>query len=123
MPIVVQFFIMLSAAALEVLGDALIRRGMAGGGKLVIVIGFVVLGSYGIMVNRLGCDFSKMLGAYVGWFTLVSILVGWLLFRERIAPTTWVGLAIILVGSLVIQSGALKTDKVNQDPSSRATHV
>ncbi len=97
--------VFLGAAVLEVLGDALIRRGIRGGGALLIVFGFVVLGSYGVLVNMLNIDFSRLLGAYVGVFALVSIVTGRVLFRDAVPPSTWIGLAIVVSGSLVIHFG------------------
>jgi drug/metabolite transporter superfamily protein YnfA len=96
---------MLVAAAFEVGGDAFIRAGLRGRGALLVAVGFAVLGSYGIIVNLLPMDFSRLLGAYVGFFAIVSILCGRLIFKEVISPSTWVGLAVILVGSLIIQLG------------------
>jgi drug/metabolite transporter superfamily protein YnfA len=93
------------AAALEVGGDALIRRGLRGGGLALGAVGFLVLGSYGILVNLLELDFSRLLGAYVGVFALVSVLTGRLVFGEVVPPSTWLGLAVVLAGSLVIHLG------------------
>jgi drug/metabolite transporter superfamily protein YnfA len=67
----------------------------------------VVLGSYGVVINLLPIDFSRLLGTYVGFFALVSVLWGRALFGEAIAATTWVGLGIVMVGSLVMQLGSL----------------
>jgi Na+-transporting NADH:ubiquinone oxidoreductase subunit NqrE len=55
--------IFVGAAVLEVLGDALIRKGMRGSGVALVALGFVVLGSYGVVVNLLDLDFSRLLGA------------------------------------------------------------
>jgi small multidrug resistance family-3 protein len=93
------------AAALEVGGDAAIRTGLRGSKPLWIVLGFLVLGSYGIVVNLIPLDFSKLLGVYVGVFAVVSVAVGRLVFREQVATTTWVGLGVILLGSAIIQAG------------------
>ena len=98
--------ILVLAAVLEVGGDAIIRKGLRGGGLSVVAIGAVVLGSYGIVVNLLQVDFSKLLGVYVGVFAVVSVLAGALLFRERVATSTWAGLAVILCGSAIIQIGS-----------------
>lgn len=64
---------LLGAAALEVAGDAVIRLGMRGGGVALVVAGFLVLGSYGIVVNRLNIDFSRLFGAYVELFAIASV--------------------------------------------------
>lgn len=93
------------AAILEVAGDAVIRRGLRGGGLLFIAAGFVVLGSYGLVVNLVKWDFSKLLGVYVAVFALVSVLCGRYVFRESVPTSTWMGLSLIIAGGLVIQFG------------------
>jgi drug/metabolite transporter superfamily protein YnfA len=102
----VQISVMVGAALLEVGGDALIRRGMRGGGSTIAAVGFVLLGSYGVLLTWLEVDFGRLLGGYVGLFALMSILFGLLAFRERVSTQTWVGLAVVLVGSLIIQFGS-----------------
>jgi small multidrug resistance family-3 protein len=97
--------VFLGAAILEVVGDALIRRGLRGSGVALIAVGFAVLGSYGVVVNLLDVDFSRLLGAYVGVFAVVSVLVGRLAFGDRIPPSTWLGLGVVLSGSLIIHFG------------------
>jgi len=101
-----QLAVLIAAAALEVGGDALIRKGMRGGGLALIVLGFVVLGSYGVVVNVLELDFSRLLGVYVGVFAVVSVLAGRFLFGDRVPLATWVGLGVVLAGSAIIHLGA-----------------
>lgn len=100
------FGLMLVAAVFEVAGDALIRHGLTRGTAVFIVVGFLVLGSYGVVVNLVNLDFSRLLGAYVGWFALVSVVAGRLFFGGTSSPSLWGGLALVLSGSLVIQLGA-----------------
>jgi len=97
--------VLVGAAILEVGGDALIRKGMREGGLWLAGAGFVVLGSYGVLVNLLDIDFSRLLGAYVAVFAVVSVLAGWIVFHDRIPASTWAGLAAILGGSLIIHLG------------------
>jgi drug/metabolite transporter superfamily protein YnfA len=104
---IVPFFVMLLAAGFEVAGDALIRKGLRGAGPALVVVGFVVLGAYGVIVNRLDLDFSRLLGAYVGFFAIVSVGVGRYLFKDVIPLSTWVGLGVILLGSLIIHLGSI----------------
>lgn len=104
MPLI-AWLIFLVASALEVGGDAAIRKGLRGGGLAVIAAGFVMLGCYGLVVNRVQWDFSKMLGVYVGVFAAMSVIWGRFAFGETVCPSTWLGLAIIIVGGLVIQYG------------------
>jgi small multidrug resistance family-3 protein len=100
-----QLAVMAAAALLEVGGDALIRKGIRGAGLGLVALGFIVLGSYGVVVNRLAIDFSKLLGAYVGVFAIVSVLFGRIVFQETIPTSTWLGLGVVLAGSLIIQLG------------------
>jgi small multidrug resistance family-3 protein len=94
------------AAALEVGGDAVIRAGMRQNRSWLLVAGFVILGSYGVVVNRIPLDFSRMLGVYVGVFTVVSVAAGRFVFGDRVPATTWVGVLVILLGSAIIHWGA-----------------
>jgi small multidrug resistance family-3 protein len=104
-----NWIIFVLAALLEVGGDAAIRRGLRGGGWWLIVAGIVVLGGYGLVVNAASSlDFSKLLGVYVAWFALVSILCGRYLFKESIPGSTWLGLVFIILGGLIIQFGDMK---------------
>jgi small multidrug resistance family-3 protein len=96
---------MTCAAAFEVGGDILIRKGLRGSGIALIALGFVVLGSYGVLVNLLELDFSRLLGAYIGIFALISVSAGRLLFRDQVSSATWLGLGLVIVGSLIIQFG------------------
>jgi small multidrug resistance family-3 protein len=97
--------VMLVAAALEVIGDALIRKGLRGSGMWLVALGFVVLGSYGVVVNRLALDFSRLLGAYVGFFAIMSVSFGRFVLEEQVPTSTWIGLGVVLAGSLIIQLG------------------
>jgi small multidrug resistance family-3 protein len=97
--------IFLAAAVLEVGGDAMVRKGMRGGGLAFMVLGFAMLGTYGVVVNTIPWDFSRLLGVYVAIFAGVSILAGRFFFHENVPSATWLGLAIVILGGLVIQFG------------------
>jgi len=71
----------------------------------IILVGCIMLGFYGIVVNTVKWDFSKLLGVYISIFALVSILFGKFLFKENIGNSTWIGLVIIIIGGMVIQFG------------------
>jgi drug/metabolite transporter superfamily protein YnfA len=102
---VLAWLIFLAAAVLEVGGDAVVRKGMRGGGLAFMALGFIMLGTYGVVVNLVPWDFSRLLGVYVAVFAAVSVLAGRFLFHEAVPPSTWVGIAIIIVGGLVVQFG------------------
>jgi small multidrug resistance family-3 protein len=99
------WIIFIAAALLEVGGDAFIRKGLVLNNLALIAGGFLMLGCYGLVVNLVKWDFSKLLGVYVALFALVSVLWGRFIFKETVPLSTWVGLAVILVGGLLIQSG------------------
>ncbi|MGA7161730.1 MAG: hypothetical protein WBZ48_12050 [Bacteroidota bacterium] len=100
-----SWLIFSGAAVLEVSGDALIRKGLRGSGILLIILGCVVLAFYGLVVNFVRWDFSKLLGVYVAIFGTVSILYGRFVFKEHIPSSTWAGLVVIILGGLIIQFG------------------
>jgi small multidrug resistance family-3 protein len=95
----------LLSALLEVAGDAAVRRGLLGRSLVFVLLGCAVLGCYGLMVNSVKWDFSKLIGVYVGFFALVSVLFGRIVLREQIPPSTWWGLALVIAGGLLIQFG------------------
>ncbi len=97
--------ILFAAAVLEVAGDALIRHGLRTGGWLSLLVGFLVLGGYGLFVNLSRLDFSRLLGLYVVVFAVVGVLVGRFIFKEKILPSTVLGVTIIVLGGLVIHFG------------------
>lgn len=102
---VLLWFALLAAAALEVGGDLAIRRGMAQSRWWLIGAGMVVLGLYGYVVNRSPWDFSKLLGVYVAFFAVVAVLTGRFYLNEHVPQSTWLGLALIVAGGLVIHFG------------------
>ena len=77
------------AALLEVFGDVVIRKGLRGSGWLLIVAGGLMLALYGVTVNTVKWDFSKLLGVYVAVFAVVSVLSGWLIFGDKVPAATW----------------------------------
>jgi drug/metabolite transporter superfamily protein YnfA len=105
-PAVVSLLIFVVAALLEVGGDAVVRQGLRSQKLALICIGGLMLATYGLVVNLVKWDFSRLMGAYVAVFALVSVLVGRLLLRESVPVSTWVGLGLILLGGLVIQAGS-----------------
>ena len=99
------WIVFLAAALLEVGGDATMRRGLRDGRWIPLLAGACLLGLYGLVVNLVRWDFSKLLGVYVGVFALVSVLVGRYYWHETIPASTWIGLILIVAGGLVIQFG------------------
>jgi drug/metabolite transporter superfamily protein YnfA len=99
------FLIFIAAAALEVGGDALIFKGIRGRGFALIAVGCAVLSCYGLVVNLVKWDFSKLLGVYVAVFAFLSVLTGRFVLKDEVPLSTWMGLGLIVVGGVVIQCG------------------
>src|SRR5689334_21803480 len=97
--------LLVAAALLEVGGDAIVRKGILGKSMSVMASGMVILGFYGVAVNSVRWDFSKLLGVYVTIFAAISVLWGRFVFHDTVPPSTWIGLAVIVIGGLIIQFG------------------
>jgi len=99
------WLVFLGSALLEVGGDAVVRRGLRGANVIIILAGGIMLAGYGLLVNMVRWDFSRLLGVYVAVFALVSVMCGRFVFGESVPNATWMGLAIIIAGGMVIQFG------------------
>ena len=97
---------LICAAILEVGGDASIRSGLRGKSLITLLAGCLLLSFYGIVVNLMKWDFSKIFGIYVAFFAITSILFGKYYFKETIPASTWIGLFVIVCGALIIQLGS-----------------
>src|SRR5260370_218301 len=97
--------IFLFAAVFEVFGDAVIQSGYKEKRIWLGVIGFLVLGTYGVILNLVNKSestwtLSKMLGIYVVFFASVSVARDSLLdyFKPESVPraplTSWLGLLV-----------------------------
>ena len=102
---VLIWLIFVAAALLEVGGDAVVRTGLRGARPWLVVIGCVLLGAYGVMVNTVRWDFSRLLGVYVACFAVISVCWGRFVFQEQVPPAVWLGLGLIVAGGLLIQFG------------------
>jgi small multidrug resistance family-3 protein len=100
---ILAWIIFIAAAALEVAGDAVVRKGLRSTQPLLIGAGCGLLAGYGLVVNLVKWDFSKLLGVYVAIFAVISVLSGKLIFQEDVPVGTWIGLGLIVAGGLVIQ--------------------
>jgi small multidrug resistance family-3 protein len=102
---VMAWLLFIGAAVLEVGGNASIHRGLRGRELAPVVVGGLILAAYGVVVNLLAWDFSRLFGVYVAAFAVISVLCGRFVFGEPVPPSTWLGLLIIVAGSAVIQFG------------------
>lgn len=99
-------FLLLVAAVLEAGGDALVRSGlhnpMLVRRAALILLGGIVLTSYGVVVNLPPWDFGRSLGVYVTLFFLVAQLINWFGFGLKPTVPILVGGVLIVTGGLVI---------------------
>jgi small multidrug resistance family-3 protein len=92
------------AAALEVAGDAAIRRGLLDGAGRWVLLGAAALVTYGLVVNgNQTLEFGRLMGLYISIFFVVSQLLSFAIFAERPTGGLMVGGALIVAGAIVIQ--------------------
>jgi drug/metabolite transporter superfamily protein YnfA len=102
---IAAWLVFVGSALLEVGGDAVVRRGLHGANVVIILAGGIMLACYGLLVNTVRWDFSRLLGVYVAVFAVVSVAFGRFVFGESVPNSTWLGLGIIVAGGMVIQFG------------------
>jgi small multidrug resistance family-3 protein len=93
--------ILVLAASLEVGGDALIRIGLRGQSYL-IAAGAVILFGYGVLVNKSGLDFNRLMGVYIAVFFVVSQTISLVLFKQIPDDRIILGGGFIVAGGLLI---------------------
>ncbi len=98
-------FVLMTAAVLEVSGDAFfqsaVHRTSGLSRWLSLAGGVVVLSLYGLLVNLPQWDFGRLLGIYVALFFVVAQIVAKLRFHQ---PTT---LPILVGGCMIVAGGAV----------------
>ncbi len=98
--------ILLCAAFVEAAGDALMRVGLRSPthtrAALFFVLGGLVLGLYGYLVNAPPWDFGRLIGVYVAFFFVVAQLISWLGFGQKPTPMILLGGALIVMGGCVV---------------------
>jgi len=99
-------FILFIAAVLEAGGDALVRMGLHSSTAVrrveFILLGGIVLLSYGLVVNLPAWDFGRLLGIYVTLFFIVAQLINYFGFGQKPSLSILVGGALISAGGLII---------------------
>jgi small multidrug resistance family-3 protein len=95
-------FVLVSAALLEVGGDALIRRGLHQRPLLFLLLGGILLFAYGVLVNQGGVPFGRLLGSYIAVFFVVSQMIAVLVFRDTLGWQTLAGGTLIVAGGIVL---------------------
>jgi hypothetical protein len=100
------FVLLLVAATMEVLGDALFQSALHRSSGLsrwiLLAAGGGTLSLYGMVVNLPNWDFGKLLGVYVVFFFVIAQIVAKLRFNQSTTLPTLVGGFMIVAGGAVI---------------------
>lgn len=64
--------------------------------------GAVTLFAYGILVNRSGLDFNRLMGVYIAIFFVVSQVISFILFKQIPDDRILLGGGFIVAGGLLI---------------------
>ena len=103
----ILFGFLITAAALEAIGDAVVRKGIIHNAWiprcLLFVVGAVLLFAYGLSINLAPVEFGRAVGLYLATLFVMWQLVNWLFFYTL--PTT----PIVLGGALIVAGGLIVT--------------
>jgi small multidrug resistance family-3 protein len=97
----ILFFVL--AGLLEIGGGYLVWLSLREGKSVwFAVVGFIVLGLYGVVPTLQSTNFGRTYAAYGGVFVVLSILWGW--FVDRIKPDKFdlLGGWVVLLGVLIV---------------------
>lgn len=97
------------AAALEVGGDAAVRKGLVQSAWPWLLLGMATLAAYGVVVNtNRSIDFGRLMGVYIAVFFTVSQVISALFFGEPLSRSILVGGLLIASGGVVLALGAAR---------------
>lgn len=67
-------------------------------------VGFALLDTTAWVAYIIGTrtEFTTVVTAVASLFSAVAVLLGWAVLRERLAPNQWAGIAVILLGVLLV---------------------
>jgi drug/metabolite transporter (DMT)-like permease len=94
------------ATALEVAGDAIIRKSLfehAGMARMgLFLFGAVLLAGYGTFLNLAPLEFGQVVGLYIATLFVMWQLINFLFFRELPTLPILAGGALIVAGGLIV---------------------
>jgi drug/metabolite transporter (DMT)-like permease len=94
------------ATALEVSGDALIRKSIfeqTGLARLgLFLLGAVLLAGYGTFLNLAPLEFGQVVGLYIATLFVMWQLINFLFFRELPTVPILAGGVLIVAGGLIV---------------------
>ena len=94
------------ATALEVAGDAIIRKSLfehAGPARIALfLLGAVLLAGYGTFLNLAPLEFGQVVGLYIATLFVMWQLINFLFFRELPTAPILAGGVLIVAGGLIV---------------------
>jgi drug/metabolite transporter superfamily protein YnfA len=100
------FGFLLTATALEAVGDALVRLGINQNQvalrSLLFVAGAVLLFGYGLSVNLAPVDFGRVVGLYVATLFVMWQIANFVVFRATPDVPVIVGGMLIIAGDAIV---------------------
>ncbi len=94
------------ATALEVAGDAIIRKSLfehAGPARIALfLLGAVLLAGYGTFLNLAPLEFGQVVGLYIATLFVMWQLINFLFFRELPTTPILAGGTLIVAGGLIV---------------------
>ena len=94
------------ATALEVSGDAIIRKSLfehAGWARLgLFVLGAAMLAGYGTFLNLAPLEFGQVVGLYIATLFVMWQVINFVFFRELPTLPILAGGALIVTGGLIV---------------------
>lgn len=93
--------ILIGAALLEILGDAMTRLGLERRNWWILA-GALTLAAYGLLVNQTRLDFGRLMGVYIVIFFTVSQLVAWAVFRQVPDGRIALGGGFVILGGILM---------------------
>jgi len=94
------------ATALEVAGDAIIRKSLfehAGPARFALfLLGAVLLAGYGTFLNLAPLEFGQVVGLYIATLFVMWQLINFLFFRELPTVPILTGGVLIVAGGLIV---------------------
>ena len=94
------------ATALEVAGDAIIRKSLfehAGPARIALfLLGAVLLAGYGTFLNLAPLEFGQVVGLYIATLFVMWQLINFLFFRSLPTVPILAGGVLIVTGGLIV---------------------
>jgi hypothetical protein len=100
------FGFLITATALEAIGDALVRLGINqnqwGVRSLLFIAGAILLFGYGLSVNLAPVDFGRVVGLYIATLFVMWQIVNFIVFHVTPVTPVFVGGLLIIAGGAVV---------------------